>query len=140
MQRAPAQAVVWGHTSAGASVNTTFDGQTYTARADGNGTWRQKLPATAANDKNYTLSFVGSAGEHASMSGVLFGGERLLFSSSDCSFEEGQRSNGLLMSTCCCSAAEIRSCLAEQTIMSFASGKINKNTIKTLRGVSSVKC
>ena len=85
LQRAPAQAIVWGHTS-GASVNTTFDGQTYTAHADGNGTWRQKLPATAASDKNYTLSFVSSAGERASMSGVLFGGEGSPFGAAAPSF------------------------------------------------------
>ena len=73
LQRAPQQAIVWGHTTAGATVTTTFNGQTLTAKAGADGTWRQTLPATEASSKTYSLTFKGSGGETASLADVLFG-------------------------------------------------------------------
>ena len=73
LQRAPQQAVVWGVTAAGATVTTTFNGKSLTATADGNGTWRQKLPATAASTTAYSLTFSSSSGDTASLNDVLFG-------------------------------------------------------------------
>jgi sialate O-acetylesterase len=73
LQRAPQQAVVWGFTTAGATITTTFNGQSLSSTADSDGTWRQKLPATKADGKAYSLTFQGSAGETASLSDVLFG-------------------------------------------------------------------
>jgi hypothetical protein len=71
LQRAPQQAMVWGHTTAGATVTTTFNGITLSSKAEADGTWRH--PATAASTKAYTLTFEGSAGESASLNDVLFG-------------------------------------------------------------------
>jgi len=73
LQRAPQQAIVWGNTTAGATVITTFNGKSFTSTADVNGTWRQVLPATPASKKAYTLRFKSSSGETASLSDVLFG-------------------------------------------------------------------
>jgi sialate O-acetylesterase len=73
LQRAPQQATVWGHTTAGATVTTTFNGKTLTTKAGADGTWRQTLPATEASTKAYTLTFKGVAGESASLNDVLFG-------------------------------------------------------------------
>jgi hypothetical protein len=72
LQRAPQQAYVWGYT-AGATVTTAFNNQTFTAKTDVNGTWRQALPATEASGRTYMLTFKGSAGESASLNDVLFG-------------------------------------------------------------------
>lgn len=73
LQRAPRSATVWGHTAAGASVATTFDGKTYTATAGADGVWRQQLPPTPASKRAYALAFRSSAGENATLSDVLFG-------------------------------------------------------------------
>jgi sialate O-acetylesterase len=73
LQRAPQQAVVWGHTTAGATVTTTFDGKTLTTKSGADGIWRQTLPATEASTKAHTLTFKGVAGESASLNDVLFG-------------------------------------------------------------------
>lgn len=73
LQRAPQQAVVYGHTSPGAVVSTSFHGQILTATADVNGTWRQKLPATEASESAYALEFSSSSGEKGSLKDVLFG-------------------------------------------------------------------
>lgn len=83
LQRAPQQAVVWGHTAPGAKVTTmmTKVGReedtalklVTTAAADG--TWRQLLPATAASKEPYSFQFSSSsaAEEKATMTDVLFG-------------------------------------------------------------------
>jgi len=73
LQRAPHEAVVWGSASSGVKVSTTFKGQTFTAIADKDGIWRQKLPATSASLKAYTIDFSASSGETASLKDVLFG-------------------------------------------------------------------
>ena len=74
LQRAPQQAVIWGHTKPGATVTTKFDSVgTYTATAGADGVWRQKLPATAASKRAYTIAVSGSAGESQTLSDVLFG-------------------------------------------------------------------
>ena len=54
LQRAPQQAMVWGHTAPGAKVTTSMaSGSGATAvmatLAGADGTWRQKLPATQAS-------------------------------------------------------------------------------------------
>jgi len=73
LQRAPHQAIVWGSTQSGVKVTTTFNGQTFTTIADKDGIWRQKLPATSASLKAYTIDFSASSGETASLKDVLFG-------------------------------------------------------------------
>jgi hypothetical protein len=55
-------------------VTTKFDSVgTYTATAGADGVWRQKLPATAASKRAYTIAVSGSAGESQTLSDVLFG-------------------------------------------------------------------
>lgn len=79
LQRDSAKVVVWGFTTPGATVNTTLSGGPthevlfLSTRAAQDGTWRQRLPATAASMIAYTLSFVSSSGENASIVDVLFG-------------------------------------------------------------------
>lgn len=74
LQAAPQSAVVWGATVSGAVVTTTFDGHSYEATANLNGTWRQRLPPTGASTKPYTLSMVSTVpGENATLSDVVFG-------------------------------------------------------------------
>eukprot|EP01051_Picozoa_sp_SAG22_P001641 SAG22_NODE_67_length_22882_cov_25.671553_3_plen_267_part_00 len=85
LQRAPQQAVVWGHTEPGAKVTTTMStmasarqeevAPSLVATAGADGTWRQLLPATKASKTAYTLTFASSssAAEKATMTDVLFG-------------------------------------------------------------------
>ena len=73
LQRAPKQAIVFGHTLPHANVTTTFNGNSYTATADAGGTWRQALPAMEASTTPFNLTFTGSAGEKASLRDVVFG-------------------------------------------------------------------
>ena len=73
LQCAPQQAVVWGTTVAGATVFTAFNGRTLTTVADALGIWRQHLPPMTASAQAYTLTFVSSAGDAATLSDVLFG-------------------------------------------------------------------
>ena len=73
LQAAPQSAVVWGATTPSAVVTTTFDGQSYEATANTNGTWRQRLPPTAASTKPFTLSMRSTSGENATLSDVVFG-------------------------------------------------------------------
>ena len=74
LQAAPQKAVVWGATTPGAVVTTTFDGVNRTATADLNGTWRQQLPPTPASSlQSHLLLFASSSGETAKLQDVLFG-------------------------------------------------------------------
>ena len=66
LQSAPATALVWGNTSAHASVTTTFGATTLHTTAGADGIWRQRLPPTAASSKPHSLHFVSSSGESAS--------------------------------------------------------------------------
>ena len=72
LQRAPQAAIVWGFTSAGAVVTTTFNGGSYNSTAGADGVWRQSLPPTPAGGP-YTLSFTSSTGAAAALSDLLFG-------------------------------------------------------------------
>merc|ERR1711908_252883 len=68
LQRAPQQAVVWGFAAPGTVVKTTMDQAIHlTTAADGNGVWRQRLPATDASNKSHTMKFLASSGESAQM-------------------------------------------------------------------------
>lgn len=93
LQRAPKQAIVWGHTSASATVTTTFDGKSFTAKANTNGTWRQSLPATKASKKAYTLTFKSSSGEIASLNDVLFGDVYICGGQSNMAFSMAANTN-----------------------------------------------
>ena len=85
LQRAPQQAVVWGFTAPGAKVTTTMSSgssssleetlASFVATAGADGTWRQKLPPTAASKTFYSFTFASdsAAKESASMVDVLFG-------------------------------------------------------------------
>ena len=74
LQAAPQKATVWGATTPGAVVTTTFDGVNWTATADQNGTWRQQLPPTPASSlQSRLLLFASSSGETAKLQDVLFG-------------------------------------------------------------------
>ncbi len=76
LQRAPQRALVWGHSTPGATVSVSLDGVALLppAKADANGTWRQRLPATPASTTPHVITMVGSAeGERATLSDVLFG-------------------------------------------------------------------
>eukprot|EP01052_Picozoa_sp_SAG31_P020141 SAG31_NODE_1501_length_8085_cov_3.043201_5_plen_1116_part_00 len=76
LQRAPTQAVVFGHTEPGATVTTRFNNETLRTVADSDGTWRQRLPATPASPhKSYSLLFESSSSnaEKASLNDILFG-------------------------------------------------------------------
>ena len=73
LQAAPQKATVWGATTPGAVVTTTFDGVNWTATADQNGTWRQQLPPTPASSlQSHLLLFASSSGETAKLQDVLF--------------------------------------------------------------------
>jgi len=65
-------AVVWGFAQAGVVVTTQFNGQKFTSTTDGNGVWKQALPATPAGGP-YTITFSGSDGGFDSLKDVLFG-------------------------------------------------------------------
>jgi len=93
LQRAPQQAVVWGHTTAGATVTTTFNGKQVVTKADVNGTWRQVLPATPASKKAYTLTFKSSSGETTSLKDVLFGDVFICGGQSNMQFAMGAITN-----------------------------------------------
>ena len=74
LQASPQKAIVWGATTPGAVVTTTFAEVNWTATADHNGTWRQQLPPTPASSlQSYTLVFESSTGETAKLQDVLFG-------------------------------------------------------------------
>lgn len=72
LQRAPASAVVWGFATAGTTVRTTFQGNSYVSTADATNTWRQSLPATNPGPA-VTITFSASTGEAALLTNVLFG-------------------------------------------------------------------
>lgn len=93
LQRAPQQAIVWGHTTASATVTTVFNGKTLTTKADVNGTWRQVLPATPASKKAYTLTFKSTSGETASLKDVLFGDVFICGGQSNMQFAMGAITN-----------------------------------------------
>jgi sialate O-acetylesterase len=73
LQCAPRQAVVWGNTTAGAAVTTSFGSVTLHCKAGADGIWRQRLPATPASAAPHTLHFASSSGETARLSNVVFG-------------------------------------------------------------------
>jgi sialate O-acetylesterase len=66
-------AMVWGFADPGTSVTTTFQGVKLQSTADGNGTWRQALPAQPATTAPTTISFTCSTGESFALNDVLFG-------------------------------------------------------------------
>ena len=74
LQRAPQQAVIWGHTTPGATVTVELD-QSWSAQAPAadDGVWRVTLPATAASLTPHSLSISASTGESAQLCDVLFG-------------------------------------------------------------------
>jgi hypothetical protein len=74
LQREPQQALVWGNTTAGATVTTLFNGLTLRAVADVNGTWRQKLPPMPASKRAFTLNVSTTAStETKHVHDLLFG-------------------------------------------------------------------
>ena len=81
LQRAPASAMVYGHAKLGSTVTTTFGGKNYSTTTDsidvgdvqGLGTWRQALPPTPGGKTAHTLTFASSAGDHATLTDILFG-------------------------------------------------------------------
>ena len=66
-------AMVWGFAASGASVKTTFAGNSYTASAGSDGIWRQALPATPATAEGQSITFSASTGETAALNDVVFG-------------------------------------------------------------------
>jgi len=64
---------VYGFTSPGASVTTTFNGTALVATAEPDGTWRQRLPQVSASTAAFLLNISSSSGETASLEDVLFG-------------------------------------------------------------------
>ena len=66
-------AMVWGFAASGASVKTTFAGNSYTASAGSDGIWRQALPATPATAVGQSITFSASTGETAALNDVVFG-------------------------------------------------------------------
>lgn len=93
LQRAPQQAIVWGHTTPNATVTTTFDSKSLISTAGTNGTWRQILPATKASKKPYTLTFKSSSGETANLKDVLFGDVYICGGQSNMVFAMGSVTN-----------------------------------------------
>jgi sialate O-acetylesterase len=84
LQRAPHQAVIYGHTTPGAVVVTIHlccprsPGSQYITYARADGTWRQKLPPQPASTQPQLLLFSASSGTgtpsmNANLTGVLFG-------------------------------------------------------------------
>ena len=77
------KAVVWGNTTANATVTTTIIANRSSAAASAptvlhtiaapDGIWRQHLPVLAASTTSHTLRFVSSSGEIASLQNVLLG-------------------------------------------------------------------
>ena len=59
------EAAVWGYASPGAAVAVTpsWDGRTYTARADARGRWKAMVATPAAGYTPYTISVKGDGGE-----------------------------------------------------------------------------
>ena len=73
-KRQAQHAVIWGvSASPGATVSTAFNGHTYSASADADGTWRQQLPPMPASMTPYNVTVTSSAGESATLHNVLFG-------------------------------------------------------------------
>eukprot|EP00310_Coccolithus_braarudii_P025044 CAMPEP_0183334410 /NCGR_PEP_ID=MMETSP0164_2-20130417/3020_1 /TAXON_ID=221442 /ORGANISM="Coccolithus pelagicus ssp braarudi, Strain PLY182g" /LENGTH=504 /DNA_ID=CAMNT_0025503537 /DNA_START=229 /DNA_END=1743 /DNA_ORIENTATION=+ len=77
LQRAPAQAVLWGYTHPGSVVVTTMvtmnKQQVYTSTAEADGTWRVTLDAIPASDTPHNFSFASTVGEEFAITNVLFG-------------------------------------------------------------------
>eukprot|EP00666_Eupelagonemidae_sp_cell4sb_P010546 gene10546-16887_t len=81
LQRGPQQAVVWGHADPNVTVATSEpaahrsyisrlpNGATLSSTADGNGTWRQKLPAMPASKRGEAFTLHRSA----TLKDVVFG-------------------------------------------------------------------
>ena len=74
LQRAPAQAVLWGFAGIGGTVTVTMDSAPpLAAVTDAQGFWRATLPATEASNDPHTFSIRSSNGTSATLSNVLFG-------------------------------------------------------------------
>ena len=74
LQRAPQAATVWGFAAPGATVKTTFLGNSYTSTAGADSVWRQALPPQQATTAPATITFTPSTGEAAvTITNVLFG-------------------------------------------------------------------
>ena len=129
LQRAPQSAVVWGHTAAGATVTTRFAGASYEAVADGDGTWRQRLPPTAASATPYALSFASTAGEAAAVRDVLFGDVFLCGGQSNMQFTVPVATDGL---------AEARAADGYPTIRVFTVGEGNGTAAANFSDLQSV--
>lgn len=74
LQRAPQSATVWGFAAAGATVKTSFAGNSYSTTSGADGIWRQTLPPQPATLAPATLTFTSSTGEPPlTLANVLFG-------------------------------------------------------------------
>jgi len=71
LQRAPAQAAVWGWSNPKDSVNVNFNNKDYSATADTTGLWQVSLAATAAGGP-YVIT-ITTATEKIVLEDVLFG-------------------------------------------------------------------
>lgn len=92
LQREPASAIVWGHTTPGAAVSTALEGapsRRLVAIAAPDGTWRQALPPQRASRRERSLRFNSSSGETARLTGVLFGEVYLCAGQSNMAFPLG---------------------------------------------------
>ena len=84
LQRAPQQAVVWGYVPKGESVVVALDGAALPAsHADGNGTWRVRLPPTLAGGP-HTIEVTASTGGKQTLTDILFGDVFLCGGQSEC--------------------------------------------------------
>lgn len=65
---------IWGFSTPGATVTTTFDEDlTLTSAVGADGTWRQKLPARQASLRPTSIHVFASTGESADLTNILFG-------------------------------------------------------------------
>ena len=90
LQRAPQQAVVWGYVPKGESVVVTLDSGPAlpAAHADGNGTWRVRLPPTLAGGP-HTIEVTASTGGKQTLTDILFGDVFLCGGQSECMHRPG---------------------------------------------------
>ena len=73
LQRAPLSAIVWGFGLPGMTIDTRFQGATFSTVVGVDGIWRQRLPPTEATSLPTTIVFVGSDGTSVALNNILFG-------------------------------------------------------------------
>ena len=129
LQRAPQSAVVWGHTAPEATVTTTFGGATFETTADGDGTWRQRLPPTAASATPRALTFASTSGEAAAVRDVLFGDVFLCGGQSNMQFTVPAAADG---------RAEARAADAFTTVRVFTVGEGNGTSASNFSDLQTV--